>query len=647
MRKVSQLLLLLLAATGFVLPGVAGFLLAGCFRDSPSAGGSTETETGTARLMGEVKWPDGRPAIGARVRLRRTDFLAGTVPDPVQVGRILADTVTDSEGRYAFRGIRTGDYLLEVLYSEGYGAVAKIKVPPEVARIELEDLVLRSIVTVSGRVRFSDSTLGPASVHVLGTEHWALADSATGLFTLREMPPGVLDLRVSTPLPFFPAKDFPGLVVEGSATVPVGDLVLDKGSKQEFTLTGGKLALAGIGGGNPILYDNDFCTNTWDNEVLWALASLGRVDLRGNIATLAQRDTGAMGPGVFAGWTGEARRSRLAGMRNIPEPILGASRKLVLPPSGRWQDIVPESNPGVALLLSEARKASVAKPLVVLAEGALTTVAHALLLDPYIADRMVVFGVYNHGLNGRDSLASYLVAKKSRFVEWGRDYFWSGAGPSASPLPGNRLGLELAASRDTTVLPQLFFADYSALAFLMDNAAWTSARGAKVLSPPLNASVGTAGPSDFIDIPEEGNDWELMDRMFFATLADSGAYHPWPVPGTVAGASFKAMSGVALDSVAGESDAVVDIGPADWMEFALEAAAEGNYDMVIRYRGITSAKVQASGQGAAIADLELPAGSGWVETRTRVSLKKGVQSVRLSTASGSWQLSRLQWEQVP
>lgn len=139
-----------------------------------------------------------------------------------------------------------------------------------------------------------------------------------------------------------------------------------------------------------------------------------------------------------------------------------------------------------------------------------------------------------------------------------------------------------------------------------------------------------------------------MDSLFFATLADPGAYHPWPVPGTVAGVSFKALSGAAPDSIPAEDDIVVGIGPADWMEYALEAAAEGNYDLILRYRCDTQAMVRISAQ---VPDsgtgLELPAGSGWVETRTKVFLKQGVQTVRLSTVSGEWRLSWLRFEQAP
>jgi hypothetical protein len=632
-RSLLPLLLLLLSA-----------LLWGCF-----PGGATETETGTAQLTGEVKWPDGRPAVGARVRLRPSDFLAAASPEPAGEGPFVRDTVTDAAGRFVLIRVPVGAYHVEALHSEGYGALASLEVAEGERRVGTGVLTLQACLSVTGRVRFADSTLGPAGVHVLGTEHWALADSATGNFALRDLPPGVFDLRVSTPVPFFPSKDFPGQVVEGTASVDLGDLVLDKAPKQAYSLAGGRLTLEGVDGANPILYDNDFGANTWDNEFLWALASRGKVDLRGHIATLVPRDSQDVMPVEFAKLIREARICRLSGMRNIPEPILGASRKLALPPGGRWQDIQLESNPGIRLLVDAARSASVEKPLVVVAGGSLSTVANAVLLDPSIVDKMVVFGAYNNDLNAKDSLASYLVARKCRFVEWGRDYFWAGPGPSAAALPQNWMGRQLTAFRDSTFFPPLFFADFAALPFLVDGRSWKSARVARVLSPPLNVSLEASGPFDFIDIPQDANDWALMDQVFFSVLADSGAYHPWPVPGQVEGVSFRALSGAAADSVAGEGDAVTGIGAGDWMEYALEVAAEGDYDVTLRYRCSAQAAVQLTGGAAAAtpADLDLPAGTAWVETRARIRMGKGTQLFRVSTQGGSWQLSRLRLERAP
>jgi hypothetical protein len=181
----------------------------------------------------------------------------------------------------------------------------------------------------------------------------------------------------------------------------------------------------------------------------------------------------------------------------------------------------------------------------------------------------------------------------------------------------------------------------------MDNRAWTAARGARVVAPPLNVDLEGFGPHDVIDIPIQANEWGLMDKLFFSALADSGAYHPWPVPGAIAAASFKALSGVAMDSVAGEGEILADIGPGDWAEYALEAPSEGNYDLVLRYRATAAAGVRISGPAGSPTNLDLAAGSAWREARIRLSLAEGAQTVRLTTASGSWQLAGLQWTRVP
>ena len=80
-------------------------------------------------------------------------------------------------------------------------------------------------------------------------------------------------------------------------------------------------------------------------------------------------------------------------------------------------------SPGLSTL---ARKASPNKPLIVIAGGALTTVANALLFDPEIGPNMVVFGltVSYYGYNGKDGWSAYVVAKRTRLVEWATKMFW-------------------------------------------------------------------------------------------------------------------------------------------------------------------------------------------------------------------------------
>ncbi len=53
----------------------------------------------------------------------------------------------------------------------------------------------------------------------------------------------------------------------------------------EFTMDDGAVHIKGVGPGNPIIYDNDWWFNVFDNNYLWAQASLGKVNLRGNIVS--------------------------------------------------------------------------------------------------------------------------------------------------------------------------------------------------------------------------------------------------------------------------------------------------------------------------------------------------------------------------
>jgi len=50
-----------------------------------------------------------------------------------------------------------------------------------------------------------------------------------------------------------------------------------------YTVENGAIHIAGVGPDNPILYDNDWGFDVFDNNYLLAQASLGHANLRGNI----------------------------------------------------------------------------------------------------------------------------------------------------------------------------------------------------------------------------------------------------------------------------------------------------------------------------------------------------------------------------
>jgi hypothetical protein len=141
-----------------------------------------------------------------------------------------------------------------------------------------------------------------------------------------------------------------------------------------------------FGPDNPIIYDNDWWFDLFDNNYLWAQASLGEVNLRGNIVSrdMWEWQKGYLYP--MEKCVKDAQKAlklaRDAGLKNIPELTLGSERVLERPGSGKIEDTKSRPTPGSRLIVVEAKKASAKKPLLVIAGGPMTTVANALLTNP-------------------------------------------------------------------------------------------------------------------------------------------------------------------------------------------------------------------------------------------------------------------------
>ena len=190
----------------------------------------------------------------------------------------------------------------------------------------------------------------------------------------------------------------------------------------------GALRLEGVGPENPVIYDNDWWFDVFDNNYLWAQASLGKMNLRGNIVS---RDMWDWRKGyqysMEQSWQDATKALRSAndsGLKNIPELTRGADQVLLRPASGRIEDTEPHPTPGSRLIVDEAKKASPERPLLVVVGGPQTTVANALLTHPEIAPNMVVFNLtVTGGYNGKDGWSAYVVAKQTRSVDWGGGEF--------------------------------------------------------------------------------------------------------------------------------------------------------------------------------------------------------------------------------
>ena len=172
-------------------------------------------------------------------------------------------------------------------------------------------------------------------------------------------------------------------------------VALAQATAVRYEIAEDRLQIEGLGKDCPLLYDNDWWFDTPDKSYLWAKASLGQADLRGNIVTRDMWDWQKgylyrlqQGMDDAEKSVGIARRS---GLKNIPDPVPGCDRAFERPASGEVGDTKIVQSKGSELIVAEARKATSDKPLVIFVGGPLNTVANAYLIDPSIAERIVVF----------------------------------------------------------------------------------------------------------------------------------------------------------------------------------------------------------------------------------------------------------------
>lgn len=299
----------------------------------------------------------------------------------------------------------------------------------------------------------------------------------------------------------------------------------------QYVVEEGAVRLLGVGPENPIIYDNDWWFDVFDNNYLWSLASLGKTDLRGNIVS---RDMWEWDQGYLYSLRQSVedaekalKLARDSGLRNIPELTIGSERVLARPASGEIDDTVPQPTAGSRLIVAEALRATPEKPLLVIAGGPLTTVANALLTNPEIAANLVVFNlmVSSNNYNGKDGWSAYIVAKRTRYVDWGGGQFWERDSVFKSnhfeALPDNPFTLDMKRFITTELGRANQLGDGAPLVWLNRNDCWQNAevRRAGFVGNALTFSpVADPEQGDVLVIPRSATDLNACREEFFRVL---------------------------------------------------------------------------------------------------------------------------------
>ncbi|MBE0536660.1 MAG: hypothetical protein IH624_13420 [Phycisphaerae bacterium] len=178
------------------------------------------------------------------------------------------------------------------------------------------------------------------------------------------------------------------------------------------------------------IIDNDILDDAHTIEVALAAGSSGLIDLKAILISRWVTYEDKWNIVVQQGWAGMLRTAAIKdGFANVPPIYSGVPNGTTfdqrIPESLRIEDTVPFNTPAGRKIVEEALKCTPANPLVVIVGGRATCVADAYLINPAIADNVIVAEYLDYvGGDGRlpgynihqDKWAANIVLKNFRVL---------------------------------------------------------------------------------------------------------------------------------------------------------------------------------------------------------------------------------------
>ncbi len=165
--------------------------------------------------------------------------------------------------------------------------------------------------------------------------------------------------------------------------------------------------------GKAHIIDNDIMDDAHTVEVVLAGGSSGWLNVKAIVISRWVTFEEKWNAVVQQGWGAMIRTAAIKdGLANVPPMYPGAPLHTTfderIPASGRIEDTVPFKTPAGYKIVEEARKCTPRNPLIVIVGGRATCVADAYLIDPAIADKVIV-AEYLDYIRNDGSLPGYNV----------------------------------------------------------------------------------------------------------------------------------------------------------------------------------------------------------------------------------------------
>lgn len=174
---------------------------------------------------------------------------------------------------------------------------------------------------------------------------------------------------------------------------------------------------------NPVIYDNDVYDDVFEDEWMYAMASLNKLKIAALIITPVLTD----GWGFYhPDWIKTAHDSRNNALnsgikeKHLPEIVIGTEAN---------NEKEGENKPSEAAhlyvkIINEQYKRNPKLPVIVNIGGQGATLASAYCIDPSIAEKCIVYYTDIRVYNGHYEWASKVIGKHFRVVSWGDDNWW-------------------------------------------------------------------------------------------------------------------------------------------------------------------------------------------------------------------------------
>lgn len=197
---------------------------------------------------------------------------------------------------------------------------------------------------------------------------------------------------------------------------------------------------------NAVIYDNDVFDDVFEDEWMFCMASLGKMNLKALIVTPALTDGwGFYHPDWVKTGTDACFLAKVSGMRNIPGITIGTEAE---------SEKEGERKESAAAhlyvnLINKEYKKHPDLPVIINIGGQSASLASAYCIDPSIADKCIVYCTDLKVYNGHYEWASKLVASHFRVINWGADEHWWKCRKGQNewrvlPRPEHKLGRENA-----------------------------------------------------------------------------------------------------------------------------------------------------------------------------------------------------------